>query len=358
MSNPFHKASLIKHLLSILVLVTFSLSFAPLGFAQGAFDFTDDDGGDDGGFDFVDTPPAPLNLNEVFVMPTSGKPVVLVFFEPVDGTPQRTLDNLTEAAIDQIKRFDEYKKDNPGVEFDAVKAIPVLERLGRMSADERFMCLDDADCVAGMGREIGVAYIVVGSIRTENVQSPPVELHLFEVATATKKNSHFFSTEARTRKQQQDMGGAILRLFNIKLPDFEPTPVADVESAPLPLGQMIGGIVVGVVGLAAVGTGIYFGLEAKKYDQKVKDAIRDNEDGEYGSVDNQLTAKANHDKAKDYAMIANILYATGAVAAVVSVILFLVRSDKDDDFFAQHKLYIAPSADQNGGGGVVAGFSF
>ena len=70
----------------------------------------------------------------------------------------------------------------------------------------------------------------------------------------------------------------------------------------------------------------------------------------------QRATKKDYDKASDYAMIANILYASGAVLAVVSAILFLVRSDKDEDIFA-NELYISPTVDSEGGG-VVAGFTF
>ena len=93
MSNPFRKTSALKRLLSILVLVAFSFTFSPVAMAQGDFDFSDDAGGD---FDFSDdTPSKPLDLEKKFVMPNNGKPVNLVFFEPVDGTPQKTLDRLT-----------------------------------------------------------------------------------------------------------------------------------------------------------------------------------------------------------------------------------------------------------------------
>ena len=83
MSNPFRKTSALKRLLSILVLVAFSFTFSPVAMAQGDFDFSDDAGGD---FDFSDdTPSKPLDLEKKFVMPNNGKPVNLVFFEPVDG---------------------------------------------------------------------------------------------------------------------------------------------------------------------------------------------------------------------------------------------------------------------------------
>ena len=90
------------------------------------------------------------------------------------------------------------------------------------------------------------------------------------------------------------------------------------------------------------------------------DANRDAKETKSGfnalSGKHQRDVKKDHDKASDYAMIANIMYASGAVLAVVSVILFLVRSDKDEDIFA-NDLYVSPAIGDNGGG-VVAGFSF
>ena len=366
MSNPFHKSRRI--LLSMLMLVAFSFSFAPTAFAQ--FDFSDDEGDDSsmGGddFDFADESPAPLDLSEHFEMPNNGKPVNLVIFEPVDGTPEKTLNNLTEATVDALK-------DAKYAEYDSVKGIPVMQKLDTMSADDRMMCIDDAECMANIGAEIGAANIVIGRIYTEGRDRPYVTLDLIDVANRVNKNSIYFDTQQRLRKQEQDISGALIRLFNIDTGSLDSLLGQRVveDTNPLPTGQLVSGIVVGVVGLAAIGTGIYFGLQAKDYEGKAKDAAAANEairnldktgttnyDSLYAAGQTQRQAKDNLDKAKDYAMIANILYASGAVAAVVSVILFLVRSDKDEDLFANHEPYVAPAVGADGNGGIVAGFSF
>lgn len=370
MSNPFHKTSRLKHLLSILVLVAFSFSFMPIASAQGDFDFADEEdtsGGDD--FDFADETPAPLDLSEHFVMPNNGKPVNLVIFEPVDGTPQKTLDNLTEATIDALK-------DEKYAEYDSVKGIPVTQKLEAMSPEDRMMCIDDPECMSNIGAEIGAANIVVGRIYTEGRDQPSVTLDLIDVNAKQTKNSIYFDTQQRLRKQEQDISGALLRLFNIDTGSLDTLLGEAVveETEPLPLGQMIGGIVVGVVALAAVGTGIYFGLEASNYEDKASGAIKANEEiaanavadatstSIYDELKNkdqtQRKAKDNYDKAQDYAMLANILYAGGAVCAIVSVILFLVRSDKSDDIFANHEIYVSPTVTPDGNNGVVAGFTF
>lgn len=359
MSNPFHRTSRLKPILAMFVLLAFTFSFSPLALAQGAFDFTDEDDETEDFFDFVDDTPAPLSLEDAFVMPSGDKPINFVFFEPVDATAQKTLDNLTDAMIEHLK-------DERYVDSDTVKAVPVLEKLDAMSADERSICINDAACLANLGQELGVTNIVMGRIYTEYRERPQVTLDLIEVATATNKNSIYFDTQARLRRQEQDIGGALLRLFNIDTGSIDSLlgPAVVEESAPLPLGQMIGGIVVGVVGLTAIGVGIYFGLEANKYDDKVKDAIKANaaltdqaSEGNYGTVDSQRQAKDNYDKASNYAMIANILYASGAVASVVSVILFLIRSEKDDDLFSDNEFYLSPALQQDGAG-IAAGFSF
>lgn len=373
MSNPFHKSSRIKSLLSMLMLVAFSFSFTPIASAQGAFDFADDEGddfsmgGDD--FDFADEPQAPLDLGEHFVMPNNGKPVNLVIFEPVDSTPQKTLDNLTDATVDALK-------DEKYAEYDSVKGIPVLQKLSEMSSDDRMMCIDDAECMSNIGAEIGAANIVIGRIYTDGRERPYVTLDLIDVNNRVNKNSIYFDTQQRLRKQEQDIAGALIRLFNIDTGSIDSLLGQRVveETNPLPTAQLVSGIVVGVVALAAVGTGIYFGLQASDYESKAKDAVAENEKIDMAVTNSgkdpkvyddlkaagytQRQAKDNLDKAKDYAMLANILYASGAVAAVVSVILFLVRSDKDEDLFAGHDVYVSPAVGANGNGGVVAGFSF
>ena len=358
MASTFRKAAFFKRLLSLLVLVTFSASFSPLAMAQGAFDFTDDDVSSES-FDFSDdTPQQPLDLGKKFEMPNNGKPVNLVIFTPVDDTPPATLEQLTEATVEKL-HGEAYSQ------YDSVEGIPITEKLSAMSADERLSCVEEPSCLAGMGRDIGAANIVVGRIYTTGREQPQISFDLIEVSTGVNKNSIFFDTQTRKRKQEQDIGGALLRLFNIDTGSISDILTAKPveESAPLPTAQLVSGIVVAVVAVGAIGTGIYFGLSAKDNDDKVKKAIDANRNAtgntnQYDGLTHQKKAKDYKDQAEQDAMIANILYATGAVAAVVSVILFLVRSDKDEDLFATHEdLYVSPAVTSEGGG-VVAGFSF
>ena len=359
MTNPFREAGVLKRLFSLLVLVTFSVSFSPMAMAQGDFDFSDDDAsGDD--FNFSDDgPQTPIDLGKKFEMPNNGKPVNLVIFEPVDGTPEKTLDQLTEATLEQLKN-EKY------AEYDSVEGIPIKEKLSAKSAEDRMMCVDEASCIADMGREIGAANVIIGRIYTEGRDRPQITFDLIEVATSTNKNSIYFETQNRLRKQEQDISGALLRLFRIDLGEIDLGTNETEETAPLPTGQLVAGIVVGVVALGAIGTGIYFGLQAKDLDDKAKKALDANSSIDSNALsafngldkNHQKDAKKYSDDAKQNAMLANIMYASGAVAAVVSAILFIVRPDKDEDIFATHEdLYISPSVTGQGGG-VVAGFNF
>lgn len=363
MSNPFRKAGFVKRLISLLAIVAMTLSLSPVASAQD-FDFSDDGGGDDfnfddgsGDFNFDDETPPPIDLSKKFVMPNNGKPVNLVFFDKVDETPEKTLDQLTESTLELLK-------DEKYAQYDSVEAIPIEEKLKAMAEDERIDCLAAPECLAAMGKEIGAANIIIGRIYTTGREKPAISLDLIDVESASQKNTIYFETQSRLRKQEQDISGALIRLFNIDTGDLSALLAQrEVEdSAPLPLAQLISGIAVGVVALGAIGTGIYFGLEANNLDDKVKKAMKANEavlgtSGAWGTVDSQQKAKDNHDKASDYAMLANIMYAGGAVLAVVSVILFLVRPDKEEDIFA-NELYVTPAVDTNGNGGVVAGFTF
>ena len=352
MTNPFRKASILKRLFSLLILITFSCSFSPVASAQD-FDFSDE-GDDSGDFNFDDGPSQPLNIGKTFVMPNNGKPVNLVIFEPVDGTPQKTLDQLTEATVDKLK-------DEKYAEYDSVEGIPITEKLNAMSEDDRANCTFEASCIAEMGREIGAANVIVGRIQTEGLERPKITFDLIDVSTSSSKNYIEFETQNRLRKQEQDISGALLRLFNIDTGSIDSLMTKRVveESAPLPTGQLVGGIIVGVLALGAVGAGAYFGYTAKSLDDQIAkdiDANLNANPGSFDSLKHQADVKADQDAASKDAMIANILYASGAVLAVVSVILFLVRQDKDEDIFA-NDLYISPSIGTDGGG-IAAGFTF
>ena len=369
MSNPFRFSVSLKKLFSILVLAAFCTTFAPVAaFAQGDFDFSDDSGDDfnfsdddnSNEFDFGDDTPAPRPAEPSFVMPDGSKPINFVFFEPVDGTPQKTLDALSEALVKHLGKDD-------FAEYDSVVAVPILEKLKTMDDSSRFDCTSGenyATCLSDIVCELGVndGNIVVGRIYTETDTQPKISLELIQIATNTSVEFTEFETQQRLKKQEKDLEPAVYSLFHKSLGDIKDVLGSGVveEKAELPLGQMIGGIVVGVAALGAIGTGIYFGLSANDYQDQVAAAIAANKEAT-GPSDSLLTQVATHDlqtKGEDQAMLANILYASGAVLAVVSVILFLVRSESSDELFAgSQDLFFSPTFLEEGAG-VSAGFTF
>ena len=317
-----------------------------------------------GVFRGVGPEPAPLTTPKEpeFEMPNSGKPINLVFFEKIatENTEQRTLDMLTEALVKHMQEFEEY---------DTAKAVPVIKKLDEMTTEDRENCIYTPGCIAGIGRELGVANIVIGKIQTENLPRPKISLDLIETNTATMKNFIEFETQPRLGTQERDLKPAVYSLYGKKIAEVSDLIHADAATMDnsLPLAQLISGIAVGVVGLAAVGVGIKFGLDAKNADEKVKKAINANKNvlknksfAEYDTLagKRQSNAKKFKDDAKRNAMIANILYATGGVAAAVSLILFLVHPDSTADTpYAQSEPYITPGITDDGAG-VFAGFRF
>lgn len=355
MSNPLRMHDGLKRAMTTLALAFFCTSFVPMSFAQD-FDFSDTDSSTEDTFNFTEETPADKPKEPEFVMPNNGKPVNLVFFEPVDATEQKTLDALTDAVIEHMagELFDD---------SDTVKAVPILTKLNAMDANARFECVngETPKCLTDMAKEYNAANIIVGRIYNDDPARPRITLDLIEVATNSNKNFVQFETQPRLRKQEKDLGSALANLFNKEMPAIDTLLGSGVveESNPLPLGQMISGIVIGVVALAAVGVGIKYGLDAKNYDKKITDAIKENKNSSavFGAVDSQLKAKKYSDDADKASMIANVLYASGAVLAVVSVILFLVRPEQNEDLYGTSDLYLSPGFSKDGGG-MVAGFKF
>ncbi len=365
MLSPFAAKSPLRSILTIFVLLAFCLSFVPPALAQD-FDFTDDgtseegSSDDDTSFDFTDgtSPEDNKPVEPDFQMPDGSKPIIVAFFEPGDSTPKRRTDALAEAVVKHLGDFEEY---------DSVIAVPILRKLEAMSEDERFDCAGGSNpaCIADMGKEINAKYVIIGRIQTEGVTIPHIYLELIDTATGTVTKITDFDTQPRLRSQEKDLKPAVYSLFNKKVADIDEILKGTRVQADngLPLGQLVSGIVIGVLALGSIGAGIYFGLDAKDKDDQVKKAIDDNRkaklaDVNYDGLKHQKKVKKIKDEAQQSAMIANILYAGGAVLGVVSLVLFLVRSDADEDLFAsQPDLYVTPAISEEGGG-VIAGFRF
>ncbi|MFA5623495.1 MAG: hypothetical protein WC966_00345 [Bradymonadales bacterium] len=353
MSNPFGMRDGFKRALSVMALTFFCTSFVPLTVAQD-FDFSDSDASDT--FNFTEDSELEAPTKPEFTMPNNGKPVSMVFFEPVGDTEQKHLDSLSDAIVDHMSKelFDD---------MDAVVALPIIDNLNAMDSNTRFDCVngDTPSCLTDMAKEYNADYIIVGRFYNDEPSRPRITLDLIEVKTNSNKNFVQFDTQPRLRRQEKDLGSALANLFNKEMPAIDTLLGSGrvEESNPLPLGQMISGIIIGVAALGAIGVGVKFGLDAKKNDDKVKKAIKENKasGATFGSVSSQLDAKKYSDDAEKAAMIANVMYASGAVLAVVSVILFLIRPEQNEDIYGAKDLYISPVFTEDGGG-IGAGFRF
>lgn len=100
---------------------------------------------------------------------------------------------------------------------------------------------------------------------------------------------------------------------------------------------------VGVLGLAAAGTGVYFGMRSKDLEDRANEVCP-------GTICDDPTALDDNDKAQDYARNANILYAAGGALVVASAVIWIVGGPDQE-------VRVSPTVGA-GGAGVSLGGKF
>jgi len=309
------------------------------------FDFSDT-GDDDGGFDF--TEPVKTRPEEpAFVMPSGDKPIIMAFFDPVDSTDPKTLERLNEALVGHLTEFEDY---------DTVIAVPIMKALAQMDF-ERDACVYDAACISGLARDLGVAKVVIGRIQTEGLGRPKISLEAFDVETAALENYLEFETAARLRSQEKELRPAAYKLFNRQIVGGDESLLSrrrmQVDRS-LPTWQLVTSISSGVAGLALIGVGIKFGLDAKDYEDQVISGKKK------GSI-SQVKAQSLLNDAKDASVLANVMYGVGGVAAAVAILMLVIRPGDElaEDQYQRsgYDLYLQPTFGAEGAG-FVGGVRF
>ncbi|MBA3500733.1 MAG: hypothetical protein M4D80_10780 [Myxococcota bacterium] len=117
---------------------------------------------------------------------------------------------------------------------------------------------------------------------------------------------------------REQLGPTSLQPVVVQPPPTQPTYVVEKRSAPsMWTTSRKVAVGVGVVGAAALGTGIYFGLRSKDYEDKSNELCP-------GSICDVPEGLRFNDKAQTAAMNANILYVAGGAAIAAGAVIWLV----------------------------------
>jgi hypothetical protein len=100
---------------------------------------------------------------------------------------------------------------------------------------------------------------------------------------------------------------------------------------------------VGVLGLAAAGTGVYFGMRSKDLEDRSNEVCP-------GTICEDPNALDDNDRAQDYARNANILYVAGGVLVAASAVIWIVGGPDQE-------VRVSPTIG-SGGAGVSLGGNF
>jgi len=307
------------------------------------------EGGDD--FDFSDTtnPDDKGKAAANVVMPSGDKPIIAAFFDPVDETDPRVLDRLSDALLQHLAEFED---------FDTVTGIIVKSELDGMDAEKRESCIADPACVSGLAKEFSLSKVVIGRISTVGLERPRISLDVIDVPTGAMENFIEFEASPRVKGQEKELRPAAYKLFNRKLPL---DPVAGdssgkgkkSEGGGLPTGQLIGAIGAGVAGMALVGVGVKFGLDATSIEDEITKGR--------GNGMTQKAAQTKLAEAQDAAVLSNVFYGLAGVAVATGVVLILIRPGEeladDQNQRSEVDFWVNPVLSTEGAG-VMGGVRF
>ena len=245
---------------------------------------------------------------------------------------------------------------------DELGTIPVVEAVPNDELRDEFEvmgtelageCAFDPVCLGRVGWDIGLDQVVVG--RAAPSRDGLLSFTLDLVDLESRSVLRYRSVEV------EDSVPALSAALTTQLPLLFEIRETNDDIITGPTGPSTGQVVAAWsslgLGVAALGVGVFFGLEASSLeDDVVNGALRD--ENVYAMT--QVEARAQLDDAEDKALLSNIFLGTGVALIGVSVLLFLITPGSDIDENAELEARfdlpsVGPTAD---GWGVTTGMRF
>lgn len=336
-----------------MVLLLAGMAQAQSGAEEFSDEMSDMDGFDDldgGGFDdFGDG-----DMEEVF-----GLPRVTGLIIASETLAPALAEQLTEQLNQRLSSL---------VEYEAVGNDAFLSEFEIMGEDLAKECAFDPVCMGRIGRDAGVDYIVIGRVESASGGQWSTTLDLMDAGLGQIDNFVYFTTPSRTVAVQESLTAQLNRLFRIRVVNDKALERGEGR------GQRILGWSLVGLGVAAIGGGVYFGVDFMGQKKDLEDYRRILDGSGQPIIDpntnrpvydlTQREAQRRIDEMNTSRNISFAMIGGGAAVAITGAVLVAVSSGKDIHAeadtsmrYARHKVRVAPSFSR-GGFGVVGGFEF
>lgn len=268
---------------------------------------TDDGWGADEGTTGTTTPAAPQ------VSTVTG------LFVPGTALAPELADLLTQTLLTELGTIEGYQT----VGNDALRTEFEI-----MGADLAYECAFDPVCLGRYGRQLGLGKIVVGRVEAARDGGWETTIDLVDAATSTIENYRFFTTPARLADVQTALVPQLRLLFGLR-------PIGagggNVRSGPSPVQRGMAWTTLGL-GVASIGAGVAFGLQANSIRNELEDcALVETAGAGFVCEITQTAARDRIDDGKKAALLSNVFLGTGLFLSAGSIVLFTVTPGGDID---------------------------
>ena len=229
-----------------------------------------------------------------------------------DLTPEQ-LAQLQEAMLKASKLSDQYDGTN------GTGLIPVLEE------NDLTDCVQSQLCLGGVGSDEGADYILLG--RTTKIgETFTFTMDLFDVREKLFIKSKTYEELGDFEDVLDVVVPGARSVFDIRERVKGPAVGVDVERSTI---QTVFAVTAGVLSVACIGGGVYYGLQAADEEQAIKDLPK-NDDGRYEDL-TQVEARRMLQDAGGTATTANVFYGLGIAMGAASAALFFIDFGSDVD---------------------------
>jgi hypothetical protein len=284
-----------------------------------------------------------------------GLPRITGFFRSSEVLAGPLAEQLTAVLNEKIGELAEYER----VDYSAI--YEEFDVMGEQLANE---CAFDPVCLGRLGRQNNIDYIIVGRVEAgEDPGTWATTLNVVDAVNGTIDNFVYFTTDDRTVSVQNRIDAQVNRLLRIRT--FEED--GGIDRGSTRAQKIVGWTAVGL-GVAAIGTGAYFGIDFAQQKNDLEDCqIVDGLQEPLTNADVcAITQQDANQQIEDMRPSRNLslaLTGAGAGLVVTGTVLLLINSGQDiyeergDTASRSTRFQVSPTFTR-GGFGISSNFEF
>ncbi|MBN1946315.1 MAG: hypothetical protein JW797_11615 [Bradymonadales bacterium] len=248
-------------------------------------------------------------------------PFTTGFIIPNELLDSNTADRLSQVLMERLGAIPQ---------ITAVPYTALSQEFEVMGGELALECAFDPVCLGRLGDEVGVDQIVIGRVSPARQSSTiGFTMDLVDVPTRSVLRYRFVEADNSFSTLSSEITRQLPYLFAIEQERGPSTVTGPTGPGTI---QVVASWATLALGVASLGVGIYYGLDASSIEDEVRSS-----DLREGSiyVMTQREARERLDEAEDSALLANIFLGSGVALLGVSALLFLITPGSDIDVEAE-----------------------